>query len=56
MSEGQNIPFPNPEIVVDQDAEFGSAFGAACMLHQRFLSLENEEFSSDDGMQQRAAV
>ncbi|RAX38243.1 ROK family transcriptional regulator [Rhizobium tropici] len=56
LSEGQNIPFPNPEIVVDQDAEFGSAFGAACMLHQRFLSLENEEFSSDDGMQQRAAV
>ncbi|KAA1180153.1 ROK family transcriptional regulator [Rhizobium tropici] len=56
MSEGQNIPFPNPEIVVDQDAEFGSAFGAACMLHQRFLSLENEEFSGDDGMQQRAAV
>ncbi|MBO9124955.1 MULTISPECIES: ROK family transcriptional regulator [unclassified Rhizobium] len=49
MSEGQNIPFPNPEIVVDVDAEFGSAFGAACMLHQRFLSLENEEFGSDDG-------
>lgn len=49
MSEGQNIPFPMPEIVVDDDAEFGSAFGAACMLHQRFLSLESEEFGSEDG-------
>ncbi|NKK59458.1 ROK family protein [Rhizobium leguminosarum bv. viciae] len=49
MSEGQNIPFPMPEIVVDDDAEFGSAFGAACMLHQRFLSLESEEFGGEDG-------
>jgi predicted NBD/HSP70 family sugar kinase len=49
MSEGQNIPFPSPEIVVDDDAEFRSAFGAACMLHQRFLSLESEEFGSEDG-------
>lgn len=49
MSESQNIPFPMPEIVVDGDAEFGSAFGAACMLHQRFLSLESEEFGSEDG-------
>ncbi|MGO6757924.1 ROK family transcriptional regulator [Rhizobium ruizarguesonis] len=49
MSEGQNIPFPMPEIVVDDDAEFGSAFGAACMLHQRFLSLESEEFGREDG-------
>ncbi|MGO4113024.1 ROK family protein [Rhizobium leguminosarum] len=49
MSEGQNIPFPMPEIVVDDDAEFGSAFGAACMLHQRFLSLESEEFGNEDG-------
>lgn len=49
MSEGQNIPFPTPMIVVDDDAEFGSAFGAACMLHQRFLSLENEEFGGEEG-------
>lgn len=49
MSEGQNIAFPTPEIVVDDDAEFRSAFGAACMLHQRFLSLESEEFGSEDG-------
>jgi predicted NBD/HSP70 family sugar kinase len=48
MAEGQSIAFPAPEIVVDEDAEFGSAFGAACLLHQRFLSLENEEFGADD--------
>jgi len=56
MSEGQNIPFPSPEIVVDGDAEFGSAFGAACMLHQRFLSLENEEFGGEDGAVQRSTA
>lgn len=56
MSEGQNIPFPTPEIVVDDDAEFGSAFGAACMLHQRFLSMENEEFTAEDGASQRLAA
>ncbi|MBX5159442.1 MULTISPECIES: ROK family transcriptional regulator [unclassified Rhizobium] len=50
MSEGQNIAFPTPEIVVDDDAEFRSAFGAACMLHRRFLSLESEEFGSEDGV------
>jgi predicted NBD/HSP70 family sugar kinase len=56
MSEGQIIPFPTPAIVVDDDAEFGSAFGAACMLHQRFLSLENEEFGGEDGSLPRLAV
>jgi hypothetical protein len=56
MAEGQNIPFPTPEIVVDDDAEFGSAFGAACMLHQRFLSLENEEFGGEDGALQRSTA
>ncbi|WP_454855990.1 ROK family transcriptional regulator [Rhizobium binxianense] len=56
MSEGQNIPFPTAEIVVDGDAEFGSAFGAACMLHQRFLSMENEEFGAEDGAPPRMAA
>lgn len=39
--------FPMPEIVLDEDAESGSAFGAACMLHQRFMSLANERFAED---------
>ncbi|HWT56782.1 MAG TPA: ROK family transcriptional regulator [Rhizobium sp.] len=56
MSEGQNIAFPTPEIVVDDDAEFDSAFGAACMLHRRFLSLENEEFGSEDSAPVQSAL
>jgi hypothetical protein len=50
MAEGHTIAFPAPEIVVDEDAELGSAFGAACLLHQRFMSLENEDFTSEDGL------
>lgn len=37
----QEASFPIPAIVTD-DTEWGSAFGAACMLHQRFLSLEGQ--------------
>lgn len=36
----QEASFPLPAILVHDDAEFGAAFGAACMLHQRFLSAE----------------
>ncbi len=32
----------SPEIVLYDDAAHGSAFGAACIMHQRFFSLENE--------------
>ncbi|MDO8882172.1 ROK family protein [Pseudotabrizicola sp.] len=42
MGELQARTFPCPKIVVHKSAESGAAFGAACMLHQRFLSLENE--------------
>ena len=37
----QEASFPVPAISID-DAERGSAFGAACMLHQRYLSLEGQ--------------
>lgn len=33
--------FPIPEILVHEAPETGAAFGAACMLHQRFLAGEN---------------
>ena len=46
-STQQAFTFPAPQIVVDEDAEFGSAFGAACMLHQRFLSFGNDELFGD---------
>lgn len=42
MRVGQAKTFPLPEIEVDETAEAGAAFGAACMLHRRFLSLENQ--------------
>ena len=38
----QEESFPMPSIAVN-DGELGSAFGAACMLHQRFLSLEGQD-------------
>ncbi len=34
-----------PDIVLNEDAVYGSAFGAACIMHQRFFSLENERLS-----------
>lgn len=40
--------FPEPEIVVDDSGWYGSALGAACMLHERFMSLENEQLGGDD--------
>jgi predicted NBD/HSP70 family sugar kinase len=41
--------FPLPEIIVHEAAEAGAAYGAACMLHQRFLSLDNDLFADDLG-------
>ena len=41
--------FPLPEIIVHEAAEAGAAYGAACMLHQRFLSLDNDLFADDPG-------
>jgi predicted NBD/HSP70 family sugar kinase len=40
----QEASFSVPAILVNDDAAFGSAFGAACMMHQRFLSLESVRF------------
>ena len=45
IEELQAATFPIPEIVVHEAAESGAAFGAACMLHRRFLSLENTALS-----------
>jgi len=41
----QEASFPIPAISVHEDADFGAAFGSACMLHQRFLSLESTRFT-----------
>ncbi|RRI00732.1 ROK family transcriptional regulator [Mesorhizobium tamadayense] len=39
--------FPIPEIVFHESAAYGSAFGAACIMHQRFMSLDNQMFNRD---------
>ena len=49
MESLQAESFPQPEIVVHGSAETGAAYGAACMLHQRFLSLPNELFADEPG-------
>jgi predicted NBD/HSP70 family sugar kinase len=48
MATRAAVEFPAPQIVVDEDAEYGSAFGAACLLHQRFLSAESDALDPDD--------
>jgi predicted NBD/HSP70 family sugar kinase len=41
----QEPSFPVPQIVVNEQSTVGSAFGAACMLHQRYLSMESQRFA-----------
>ena len=50
-AEDQNIlvAFPMPDIVMNDDETVGLAFGVACMLHQRYLSLESQRFAEDGG-------
>lgn len=48
IHELQAATFPVPDIVVHQAAESGAAFGAACMLHRRFLALESPHGSRAD--------
>ena len=35
----RDTPFPVPEIILNQNPELGSAYGAACILHQKFMSI-----------------
>ena len=41
----QEPSFPLPVIIVHDAADGGPAFGAACMLHQRYLSAEGQRFA-----------
>lgn len=45
----QEESFPLPSIVMNDDETIGPAFGAACMLHQRYLSLESQRFVEEGG-------
>lgn len=40
----QEDSFPIPSIELNDDATSGSAYGAACMLHQRYLSFDSSRF------------
>lgn len=43
----QEASFPIPSIAMNADETVGPAFGAACILHQRYLSLESQRFAED---------
>lgn len=45
MEAAQEASFPLPALSLNSEATFGSTFGAACMMHQRYLSLESQRFS-----------
>ncbi len=42
----QEPSFPPPVVITHDTADVGAAFGAACMLHQRYLSLEGQRFAA----------
>jgi len=41
----QESSFPFPSITMNDEGTVGSAFGAACMLHQRYLSPESQRLA-----------
>ncbi|MES0032318.1 ROK family transcriptional regulator [Mesorhizobium sp. M0040] len=41
----QESSFPFASITMNDEGTVGSAFGAACMLHQRYLSLQSQRFA-----------
>jgi len=43
----QEPSFPFPSITMNDRGTVGSAFGAACMLHQRYLSVESQRFADE---------
>jgi predicted NBD/HSP70 family sugar kinase len=47
----QEASFPLPSIVVHDEGTVGSAFGAACMLHQRYLSMESQRFAEQEAQE-----
>lgn len=47
--------FPIPDIIFNESAGYGAAFGAACMMHQRFMSLDNDQMLPKDAPANSAA-
>ena len=46
IKAAQEETFPTPEIILDAQPAAGSAFGAACMVHQLYLSQSERTFRS----------
>lgn len=46
---GAATQFALPEIILHEEAISGSAFGAACMMHQGFLSIDHARFGIGNG-------
>lgn len=49
IAANQASNFPMPDVMVHDAAETGAAFGAACMMHRRFFSLENQTLVEQPG-------
>ncbi|MCP8895874.1 ROK family protein [Shinella daejeonensis] len=47
MQAAQSSGFPLPVVQLNPRADLGSAFGAACLMHQRYLSLESPRLYGD---------
>lgn len=45
----QEASFPLPVIEMNDQVTIGPAYGAACILHQRYLSLESPRFAEETG-------
>jgi predicted NBD/HSP70 family sugar kinase len=45
----QEASFPVPSIEMNDQGTAGPAYGAACILHQRYLSLESQRFAEEAG-------
>jgi predicted NBD/HSP70 family sugar kinase len=45
----QEASFPLPVIEMNDQVTVGPAYGAACILHQRYLSLESQRFAEEAG-------
>lgn len=49
LEQAQEGSFPTPEITVNEQPAFGAAFGAACMMHQRYLSVDADRYVEGAG-------
>ena len=54
MQDLQSDPSAMPDISVETSGCYGSALGAACLMHERFMSLQNEDLIIQDSAKTEA--